>query len=302
MTMRAFVTGATGFVGPYLCAHLDQCGDEVIAAPGTFDVTDRDAVFAALAHEKPEVVYHLAARSHVADSWRDPVATLRVNVEGTVNVLDAAHAAGVRRVLVVGSAEEYGRIDPADVPLREDTPLRPVSPYGASKVAASILALQAWLGSGLETVRVRAFNHTGPGQSDAFFIPGLARRIAEAERDGHDTISVGARDPVRDFNDVRDIVRAYRMIIQHGAPGEVYNVCGGRGAAVGEVVDRMVAMARRPLQVTTDPALLRPADVPILIGDAARLHAATGWEPQHELADTLAAVLEDARAGAAHGP
>jgi GDP-4-dehydro-6-deoxy-D-mannose reductase len=301
MTTRAFVTGATGFVGPYLCAHLEHCGDTVGKADEKLDVTDRDAVFATLARAKPDVVYHLAARSHVAASWQDPVATLRVNVEGTLNVLDAARAADVRRVLVVGSAEEYGRVDPADLPLREDAPLRPVSPYGASKVAASVLATQAWLGTGLETVRVRAFNHTGPGQTDDFFIPALARRIAEAERDGHDTISVGARDPVRDFNDVRDVVRAYHMVVERGVPGDVYNICTGRGASIGEVVDTMVAMASRPLEVTTDPALLRPADVPVLIGDATRLRDATGWAPEHELADTLAAVLEHARSCAAQG-
>ncbi|MET1001589.1 MAG: GDP-mannose 4,6-dehydratase [Acidimicrobiia bacterium] len=300
--MKALVTGASGFAGRHLVAHLTEAGDSVIACDragvDAVDIVDRDAVHQAFARFQPEVVYHLAALTHVGDSWNEPQAVLRVNVEGTLNVLDAAQAAGVRRVLVVGSAEEYGRAG-TEYPLREDAPLLPNSPYAATKVAASYLALQAYLGAGLETVRVRAFNHTGPGQTDRFLIPALARRIAEAERDGHDHITVGSLDPVRDINDVRDIVRAYRLAVLEGEPGAVYNVCSGAGHSVGEIAAALLARARVRLRLVQDPNLVRPVDVPSLIGDASRLRAATKWQPAFTLEATLVAVLDEARANAA---
>lgn len=297
--MRAFVTGATGFVGPHLCAHLAECGDEVTAADDRLDITDATATAAAIAAASPEVVYHLAARADVAASWRDPDATLLVNVVGTQHVLDAARAAGARRVLVIGSAEEYGRVDADAGRVGEDTPLRPLTPYGASKVAAGTLALQAWLGHGLETVRVRPFNHTGPGQSPAFFVPGFARRIAEAERSGTDTITAGSLDAVRDLSDVRDVVRAYRLLMIDGEPGEVYNVCRGTGTAISDLAAQLLALATVPLRIATDPALVRPAEIPALVGDPARLRAATGYEPRYDLAATLSAVLDEARLASA---
>jgi GDP-4-dehydro-6-deoxy-D-mannose reductase len=299
--MRALITGATGFVGPHLLDHLHQCDDRVIVpgdAHGAFDITNRAAVSGVFDAERPEVVYHLAAWSDVGASWRDPTECLRVNVEGTANVLDAARAWGVRRVLVVGSSEEYGKIDDDNPRLGEDAPLRPITPYGASKVAASFLALQAWLGAGLETVRVRAFSHTGAGQSERFVVPALARRIVDAERTHATTISVGAREPVRDLSDVRDVVRAYRLLIERGEPGEAYNVCRGTGVSIGEIADRLVARAGGRLGIVVDNALLRTVEVPRLIGDPTKLIEATGWSPRHTLDETLDAVLADARARA----
>jgi len=296
--MKVLVTGATGFVGPHLLAHLRECGDDVVAAgdaSGVFDITNRGAVHDALDAHRPEIVYHLAAWSDVAASWRDPTACLRVNVEGTANVLDAARAAGVRRVVAVGSSEEYGKIDAGTSRLREDAPLRPMTPYGASKVAASFLALQAWLGAGLETIRVRAFSHTGPGQSDRFVVPALARRIVVAERDATRTIPIGAREPVRDLSDVRDVVRAYRLLAERGAPGEAYNVCSGTGVSIGEIADRLVASAGGRVEFEVDPELVRPIEVPRLVGDPGHLIAATGWAPRFTLDETLDAVLADAR-------
>jgi len=291
--MKSFVTGATGFVGPHLCAHLRDEGDDVYLADASLDITDRESVQQTLATIRPEVVYHLAARADVAASFREPDEFLRVNVIGTQFVLDAARAAGVRRVLVVGSAEEYGRIDGA--PVAEDAPLRPITPYGASKVGASFLALQAWLGGGLETIRVRSFNHTGPGQPSSYFVPAFARRIAEAERDDVSTITAGNLDAVRDISDVRDVVRAYRLVMARGAPGEVYNVCCGTGVTTGEVAQRLLARARKPLRIETDPALLRPADIPVLVGNPSKLRGATGYEPEYDLNATLDAVLAEAR-------
>jgi GDP-4-dehydro-6-deoxy-D-mannose reductase len=296
--VHALVTGAGGFVGPYLVAHLRDSGDDVVAvgdASDGVDVTDRDATHAAFAAHAPEVVYHLAAWSDPGASWADPTACLRVNVEGTANVLDAARACGARRVLVVGSAEEYGLVDTDTGRVAEDAPLRPINPYGSSKVAASFLALQAWLGRGLETVRVRPFSHTGAGQSERFVVPALAHRIADAERDKLPTITIGARDPLRDFSDVRDVVRAYRLLVEHGEPGEVYNVCRGEGVSIGDIVDRLVACSGHDLSIEVDTSRLRPTEVPRLVGDPSKLVGTTGWAPARTLDETLADVLAHAR-------
>jgi GDP-4-dehydro-6-deoxy-D-mannose reductase len=300
--VKVLITGGTGFVGPYLASHCRDHGDEVVAVdrsgPEPLDITDRAAVRDAFTRLRPEVVYHLAALSHVGDSWGDPAAVFRVNNDGTAHVLEAARAVGVGRVVVVGSAEEYGRVDPNDLPLREDAPLRPTTPYGVSKIAASFLALQAHLAHGVEVVRVRAFSHTGPGQSDRFLVPALAGRIAAAERDYRDEIRVGSLDPVRDLSDVRDVVRAYRLLADRGTAGEVYNVCSGSGVSVREVAEHLIAAARRPLRISVDSELVRAVEVPRLVGDATRLRTTTGWEPEIGLDETLAAVLDDARARA----
>jgi len=298
--MKALITGGRGFVGPYLEAHCREAGDDVVtidhAGPHPVDITDRDAIHASIISHRPDIVYHLAALSHVGDSWDDPTAVLRVNVEGTAHLLSAAHAAAVRRVVVIGSAEEYGRVDERDLPLGEDAPLRPASPYGVSKIAASYLALQAHLAYGLDVVRVRAFSHTGPGQSDRFLVPALAHRIAVAEREHRDEILVGSLDPVRDISDVRDVVRAYRLLALNADAGEVYNVCSGTGTSVREVADHLVAASTRKLRITVDPDLVLPVDVARLVGDGSRLRACTAWKPSYRLDETLAAVLEHARA------
>lgn len=298
--MNVAVTGARGFVGPHLVSHLEESGDEVesLDRQGTraVDVTDPDAVRARLREARPEVVYHLAALSHVGESWKSPATSLRVNAEGTLNVLRACTDLSVARVVVVLSSEEYGRVTPADLPLTEDSPLRPVTPYGAAKAAADMLALQAFLGDGLSTIRVRPFGHTGPGQTDRFVVPALAQRIARAERDEVDEIPVGSLDAVRDLTDVRDVVRAYRLLAERGEPGEVYNVCSGTGVSVQEVADRLLAAAHRPIRLVTDPDLVRPVEVPRLVGSNDRLRAATGWTPEIPLGKTLADVLDAARA------
>jgi GDP-4-dehydro-6-deoxy-D-mannose reductase len=198
-------------------------------------------------------------------------------------------------VLVVGTAEEYGAVDPGEIPITETAPLRPHSPYAASKVAADYVALQAFLGEGVPTVRVRAFNHTGPGQSTRFLVPAIAHRIVEAEREGRDDVAVGSLDPVRDLTDVRDVVRAYRLLVERGTLGEVYNVCSGHGLSVREIATRLVDLTPRSLQLRVDPDLVRPVDVPHLVGDPSKLRADTGWLPSIDLDATLAAVLASAR-------
>lgn len=297
--MRAVVTGGLGFVGRHLVRHLRDCGDEVTTldhrGDHAVDITDGPAVAAALAAAAPDAVYHLAGWADVGASWADPVAVLRVNAEGTLHVLRACTAAGVGRVLAVASADVYGVVTADELPLTEDSPLRPTSPYAASKLAADALAQQAFLGHGLGVVRVRPFNHLGPGQSEQFVAPAIAARIARAERDDLDSIPVGNLSARRDVTDVRDVVRAYRLLIEHGTPGDVYNVCTGQDLAVQALADLLVGLARRPIALVTDPALLRPVDLPVLRGDATKLRTATGWAPSIPIEQTVADLLDDMR-------
>jgi GDP-4-dehydro-6-deoxy-D-mannose reductase len=297
--MRALVTGSGGFVGHHLLRHLRAAGDDVVELDvhGTesVDITDRDGLLAHVARVEPDAIYHLAARSHVGESWGNEDTVERVNVGGTAHVLAAAQAAGVARVLVIGSSEQYGIVEPHEVPLTEDAPLRPVSPYARTKAAAESLARRAADDDGLGVVCVRAFSHTGPGQSARFLVPAIAARVAAAERDGTTEIAVGRTDPVRDFSDVRDVVRAYRLLLVHGEPGRVYNVCSGTGVSVGELSTRLLDLAATRLELVVDPALVRDTDVAVLIGDHTRLSQATGWQPQITLDQTLRDVLEHAR-------
>lgn len=290
--MRAFITGGRGFVGPWLCRHLEACGDDVVVGGLEVDVTDSDAITDALARARPDAVYHLAAQASVGSSWTDPAATYAVNALGTVNTLAAARACSPPpRVLVVSSVEVYGAVPPAELPVGEDAPFRPATPYAASKAAAELAGLQAWLGWGLEVVRVRPFNHTGPGQTPRFFVPDLARQIIEAAASGAPELRTGNLAVGRDFTDVRDVVRAYRLLIERGAPGEVYNVCSGRSVTLDSIVRRLLALAGADLRLTVEPARLRPVDAGDLRGDPARLNRVTGWRPAIDLDQTLADVL-----------
>lgn len=297
--MRALVTGGIGFVGRHLVAHLEDVGDTVAVldhrGEGSVDITDPGAVERAIRAIAPECVYHLAGWADVAASWHDPLAVLRVNAEGTLNVLAASRAAGVGRVLSVASADVYGVVTEDELPLTEESPIRPTSPYAASKLAADAIAQQAFFGFGQAVVRVRPFNHLGPGQSEHFVAPALAARIARAERDGLDEIPVGNLTARRDVTDVRDVVRAYRLLIEHGTAGEVYNVCSGRDVSVQELADVLVGLATRPLRLVPDPSLLRTVDLPVLRGDPSRLQAATGWKPELSIEQTLNDLLDDLR-------
>ncbi len=302
--MRALVTGAGGFVGGHLVAHLTEAGDHVTTTDhshGGADVTDAAAVAAEVRKARPDVVYHLAGWANVGTSWAHPTDVFRINAEGTLNVLVAAREAGATRVVAVSSADVYGKAAPEEMPLTEDSPLRPASPYAASKVAADYLGLQAWLGHGLEVMRVRAFNHLGPGQADGFMASALASRIARAERDGGEVLRVGDLTARRDHTDVRDVVRAYRALAVDGTPGEAYNVCSGHAVAVQDVADALLARANTDLRFEVDPELLRPVDVPVLRGSHAKLTAATSWEPQIPLEVTLADLLDDWRTRLATG-
>jgi GDP-4-dehydro-6-deoxy-D-mannose reductase len=290
--MRALITGGKGFVGQWLAAHLKDSGDDVAVIDIETDVADGAAVRRVMADVAPEAVYHLAAMTHVGESWDNPGQVLRVNVLGTAEILAAARSIGnSARVLVISSAEVYGVVTPAQLPLDEGTPSEPASPYAASKLAAEVVALQACRGYGQPVMVVRPFNHIGPGQSPNFFVPALAKRIVEARRSGDRSLPVGNLTTRRDFTDVRDVVVAYRLLIERGDAGVVYNVCSGRDVAMSEVATQLLELAGADLTLQTDPALLRPVDVPVLRGSAARLQAATGWQPRIPLATTLADVL-----------
>jgi GDP-4-dehydro-6-deoxy-D-mannose reductase len=299
--MRAFITGGDGFVGQWLQRHLRACGDDVLAP--FVDITDAAAITAAVTGARPDAIYHLAALTHIGDSWSAPEQTLVVNALGTLHLLEAARrVAPMPTLLLVCSAEVYGTVGPDQLPVTEETPLRPVTPYAASKVAAEYLGLQAFLAHGLPVVRVRAFNHVGPGQAPTFVVSSLARQIAVAQRDGGTELRVGNLTPRRDFTDVGDVVRAYRLLVERGHPGEVYNVCSGRDVAIDELAKRMLARAGLDLPVVVDPDLVRPVEVPVMRGDPTRLHTTTGWSPEIPLDDTLDNVLAYWRAELAGSP
>ncbi len=292
--MRAFVTGAGGFVGRHLTAHLEAEGDDVVALAEGVDVTDEEVLCAAVAEAAPDVLYHLAGWAHVGDSWKHPTEVFRVNVLGTAVVLEACRRAAVGRVLVVGSADAYGRFSPDDLPLREELPLRPVTPYGASKAAAEVLALQAHRSTGAGVVLTRSFNHTGPGQSPSFVVPALALRIAEAVAAGGGEVRVGNLSAARDLLDVEDVVRAYRRLALLGEAGTAYNVCSGVPVVIEDVARLLAELSGAEMRLVVDPELVRPVDVPVVVGDSSRLRA-LGWRPEVAFVETLRRVLDDQR-------
>jgi GDP-4-dehydro-6-deoxy-D-mannose reductase len=286
------VTGSSGFVGHWLMARLEENGDDAIPTQPDLDIGDADALAEAVTAAEPDAICHLAAQASVGASWKERRETYRVNVLGTVNLLDAALACTTRpRVLIVSSSEVYGRVSAQDLPVSEGHPLAPVSPYAASKAAAEMAALQAWLGSGLEVIRVRPFNHTGPGQRPDFVVPGLAQQVADAVRTGAGEIRTGNLESWRDISDVRDVVVAYQLLLERGEPGEVYNVCRGESVSIRAVAETLIELAGGGMSIAVDPARVRAVDIPELVGDPSRLEAATGWAPSIPLRQTLADVL-----------
>ena len=301
--MRALITGSRGFVGTHLVAHLNARGDDVVELDrviGSPPIEDASAIAELVAEAKPEAVYHLAGQSDVAASWDDPMGTFRANADGTLHLVRACIDAGVERLLSVTSSDIYGVVGPDELPVNELAPLRPVNPYAASKAAAEMVCIQGYLGHGLEVIRARAFNHLGPGQSDRFLAPALAARIVHNEQTDDATVRVGNLTARRDFTDVRDVVRAYRLLMIDGVPGEAYNVCSGQDVAVAEIAEILMSLAQKPMSLQQDSRLFRPVDVPVMRGDNAKLQTATGWTPEIGLADTLADLLDDMRHRQAH--
>jgi GDP-4-dehydro-6-deoxy-D-mannose reductase len=298
------VTGATGFAGSHLVEHLIARGPGVAAwanprgaAPRgiadkvewrAVDLLDRAAVAASIAELEPSVIYHCAGSADVADSWPNPVKPLQVNALGTHHLLDAVREAGLKcSVVIAGSAAIYA---PSADPIREDSPIDPKSPYGVSKLAQEMVAARAtWC----SVLMARPFNHIGPRQSPMFATSSFARQIAEIEQGMADpTLRVGDLEARRDMTDVRDTVRGYRMLAELGRAGRPYNVCRGVAYRIGDLLDTLLTLATRKIQVVTDTARLRPSDNPVLIGDPSRMSTEIGWQPAIPIEDSLRDLLD----------
>jgi GDP-4-dehydro-6-deoxy-D-mannose reductase len=317
--MRVLITGIGGFAGRHLARLLLSENREVFGtvrrpeAAGVrreafpqltgdrlrvADVTEAEAVARVVAEVQPDAIIHLAGWTFVPDSHADPAAVFRSNALGTLHVFAAVHRHRARcRVVAVGSADAYGLLDPSDLPVRETCAFRPISPYGASKAAADLLGHQWSRGYGLDVVRVRPFNHIGPGQRSVFVCPDFAQQIAAIERGRWPAeIEVGTLDVVRDFTDVRDVVAAYVAAMDGAEAGEAYNICTGVGHTVREMLQTLIELGDSSVAIKVVPERVRKTDVPSVIGSFEKLRARTGWTPRHSLRQTLADVLAEQRA------
>jgi GDP-4-dehydro-6-deoxy-D-mannose reductase len=291
--VRTLVTGAGGFVGRHMVRHLEATGHQVVAtdrSDGGPDLADAQAIADLVRTAAPTSIVHLAGWSDVGSSWHHPDDAWNANATGTLHVLEAAVAAGVDRVLVASSAEVYGSVDAAALPIDETQPLAPANPYAAAKAAAEMLTLP-YASRGLAVIRTRAFNHLGPGQRPQFVAPALASRILDAIRTGAATVPVGRLDTRRDFTDVRDVVAAYAALLRDGVGGEAYNVCSGVDRSIAQIAELILEVTGAEVELVPDPALQRPHDVPVLRGDNTKVRAATGWEPTIALSQTIADLV-----------
>jgi GDP-4-dehydro-6-deoxy-D-mannose reductase len=313
--MRVLVTGVSGFVGVHLAEHLVDSGDLVVGLSASgrwpeglsglalarqvrleaFDLADgaESDLADLIGRKRPEAIYHLAAQANPQASLSDPRGTWALNLGGALNLLEAVKASGLKpRVVLVGSGVCYGNPAPEHLPVSESCPLRPNNPYSASKAAADLLGIQHFLSHGTDVVMVRPFNHAGPRQSSTYVLSGLARQVAEVEAGLKPRVEVGNLEVVRDFTDVRDVVRGYRLLAERGAPGEIYNLGSGRGTRIADALETLRSLARAAVEVYVDPARVRPVDQPLLVADASKLRAATDWEPRFSISRTLADMLD----------
>jgi len=312
--VRVLITGISGFVGAILAEYLmsDSFGrsleihgtihradsriqslrDRLLLHKG--DLRNPSWIDQVIGDVKPDLVFHLAAWSDVRGSWDQPWAAYELNIGAQLNLLEAIRRhVPCARVLVVASSEVYGLIKTEDLPLDERTPLRPNSPYGISKVAQDLMAQQYWFNFSLPTVRVRSFNHIGPGQSDSFVASAFARQIADIEAGQQEPVlRVGNLQAERDYTDVRDMVRAYWLALEHGESGGVYNVGSGSSHSVQELLENLLQLSVVDIEVEQDPQRLRPSDVARTVCDPAELFRATGWRPSITLRQSLADVLQ----------
>lgn len=312
--MRILITGAGGFVGRHLSAQIGRAQPgarltgttlfpsesvhEAVADQRLVDLKCFEQTRRLLASCRPSAIYHLAAQAFVPRSFEDPWETLENNIRAQLNIIRACLELEIRpRILVVSSAEIYGAVESSQLPLNEETAIRPTNPYSVSKVAQDMLALQYHLSHDLPIMRARPFNHIGPGQNDRFVAPAFARQIAAIEDGQQDAvIYVGNLAAKRDFTDVRDIVRAYQLIVERGQPGEAYNIASGVAHSIGRLLNTLLGLTEIEIEIREDPARLRPVDVPEIRGDASKLRRDTAWKPKLTFEETLRDVLEDCRA------
>ncbi|MEW6227699.1 MAG: GDP-mannose 4,6-dehydratase [Bacillota bacterium] len=315
--MRALITGITGFAGSHLAERLLALED--VEVFGTIrwrsrtenvesirnritlvecDLADASAVDRAIATARPDLIFHLAAQSFVPTSWVAPSETITNNVIGQLNLFEAVRRAGIDPLVQIAcSSEEYGLVHEDEVPITEDNPLRPQSPYAVSKIAQDFLGYQYFCSYGLRVVRTRTFNHTGPRRGEVFVTSNFAKQVAEIEQGlVEPVLRVGNLEARRDFTDVRDVVKAYWLALERGEPGDVYVIASGRARRISEVVDMLLGMAKVPIRVERDPARMRPSDVPVLLGNSTKFRKKTGWEPVIPFEQTLTDLLEYWRA------
>jgi GDP-4-dehydro-6-deoxy-D-mannose reductase len=308
------ITGINGFVGGHLAEYLLEQGswdiwgialEDTLRLPhlrdyvqcAQADLCNRAMVDELLAKIRPQVIFHLAGQPFVPESFRDPSTTFHINIMAQLRLFQAMIDYHIdARVLAISSAEVYGQIQPDDLPLDEDTPLRPLSPYAVSKVAQDLLGLQYHLSHKLDVVRVRPFNHIGPRQNDRFVTSSFAQQIAAIEHGKRPPIlNVGNLTAQRDFTDVRDMVRAYGLAVEAGVAGQVYNIGSGKAVSIQQVLDMLLASSTVPIAVQPDPERMRPSDIPVIVCDAHRFQAQTGWQPRIAFEQTLQDILNDWR-------
>lgn len=298
--MKVLITGITGFAGSHLADYcIERGGNDVygvirwrsrtenirhLREKVTFvecDLRDATSTREVVERVRPDYVFHLAAQSFVPMSWRAPTESLQTNVIGQLNVFEAVRKIDLAcRIQIACSSEEYGLVREDELPIREDAPLRPLSPYGVSKVAQDLLGYQYYMSYKMDIVRTRGFNHTGPRRASVFVVSDFARQIAEIEKGVRDPVMyVGNLDAERDFTDVRDMVRAYYLALEFGKSGEVYNICSEKSWRIGDMLDKLLSMSNAKITVKQDPERLRPSDVPRLRGDCSKFRKDTGWKP-----------------------
>ena len=308
--MRALITGITGFAGGHLAQILADRADEVYGvdirpAQGlahlgpeiktvTANLSEPAIVADLLSDIQPEAIYHLAGQAFVPTSWQDPWATIENNTRPQLNILQAMVKQKSRaRLLIVASNQVYGQVRSDQLPVKEDTPFRPDNPYGVSKVAQDMLALQYHLSRGIDVLRVRAFNHIGPRQSPSFVSSSFAKQIAEIEVGlAEPVLRVGNLEAQRDFTDVIDVMRAYALLVEHGEPGGAYNVGTGQAYSIQHLLDVLLDYSTANIKIEQDPTRMRPSDVPVLYADNSKLRAKTGWEPTYTFEESLQRVLD----------
>lgn len=302
--MRALITGVDGFVGYYLTKHLLKQGDEVFGTTILSDyinedikvypmnILESDVVDAVIDKVKPDAIYHLAGQSAVGLSWQKPTLTMNINVNGTINILEAVRKKRLHtKILVIGSSDEYGPVTPEECPIKEERAIQPVSPYGISKVAQEQVASLYAKAYGMQVVMTRSFNHIGPRQGKNFVVADFASKIAEIERGAEPILKVGNLEAYRDFTDVRDIVRGYHLLIKYGKAGEVYNIGSGRRIKIREILDILIGLSTADIKVELDKERLRPSDVPLIQCDNTKIKADTGWDTVNDIHLTLRDTL-----------